>query len=157
MRDLSNRFRKVIQDKKRLGPQRVAERFLAELAASDDVSHLKLNREDLDGFVMALGMIECELTGKPLEAPAEAGARVWEAITRMANAEKRSAPSIGKKFADAYEHREQGRRAGLTISAKQLSQKFDAFAFNKNPDSAVRSMQRGLGRIEQRQAKPANQ
>lgn len=77
---------------------------------------------------------------------------VWGRYLQRIGLRTEKPPKHKSEFRQAYEAREKARSHGRRVTQKELAQQFMPSAYDAKPDSAVRSMGRGLKRIERDKA-----
>ena len=101
------------------------------------VEDLEQIRQMFDGMIATLAGQSIEVDNPDLFV---------EALTRAARPTppKRFKPA----FEEAFKRRKRAEERGKSIPVKDLAQELTSYEYKRNPESAIRSMQRGIARIE---------
>ena len=122
----------------RLDPERI--RLECEAQPRMTVAELEAIGQTSLGLRAVLGGAPVEIDKKNLEL-------VWRSLTRPRQGWK---PKVLKaEFVQAFCIRMKARRQGKVVTAESLAQLLMPYQYRQNPESAIRSMQRGLRRVEE--------
>jgi hypothetical protein len=104
--------------------------------------------DDLRLLVDLLNGITSSLTGSGSADPIVSLQQVGRFLVRLEAGPKHTQRKYKPEFLAAYEARKEASRSGKTITSERLAQEFMAPAYERNPASAIRSMQQAMKRIE---------
>ena len=105
---------------------------------------LSVRVEDLDQIKQLFDALTAAFLGQPAEI--ENPSRLLDVLTRS------SKPASPKRFKPAFEQAfrrvKEAQKIGKSIPAKDLAQDLTPYEYNHTPESAIRSMQKGIARVE---------
>ena len=105
--------------------------------------------QELEALVGPLEWIADIAEGKPITRPERP--EIW--FTTLARLSQRPAAAPAQRFKSAFEEafrlRTEAARSGNVITAAKLAQRLTRYEFKRNPESAVRAMQRGVARVRE--------